>query len=1094
MIKKFFTCLALAMGLVACSVDDLDTPKVGSDGELKVNLVVPAMEQVATRDEFSEDAVNKLDMLIFSSTGLEQVVPASDLDITMNGKKYTVSYTLAQDLRVKRDLKLYFFANLNGITYPPSETELRRMTTAKAWSANDMVMSAEVMLTDVVDGTDVLLKRNGAKVEVRKGADWATATPDFAFDSYGMAAESRIIAGTLTDRELLPDATASSASSFRNEKTASYVNATANEGRDAKNRPFIIIKAPFEGVEYYYRVEFEKVETVNEKTTITKLDVMSNHEYRFLVKDVIGRGEATPEAAAQNPSSMDMLQIEVYDVCPQSYNMITDGIRELGVLHELSHNGNPTDAASNPGSKEYLYIKLYTVVESEYGIDPLKHLSAEASWIGFGTPEEVTDAETLGSASGVAGETKGKVYRVPVDFKTNRTPGNLKSKIKITWMGLSREVPVTWIREFSGKDLCSVSLSIKNHAGTEMAKVNDYWEFLEGNTTPVLYGVKTSQNNDSIRNAGLHFPLAYGIDDNHLWTYSYEVEFEDLNDGLAYNWKIQTTGVKGISVKKDGAILTPTTVNTNTGKLNVSIEFNPESAGWDYEVGKMILYIKATTASDIPANWQPYELSLYHCGFFDRPTKFRVDEQGSTLSQIVNHRVDMSEQDCYYYYEVREGPNGEYYWLDRNLGSQSAAYYIESTGNITYVGDADAAGGYYRAAAYNVGNAPKMYADLCPPGFEIPRVDAWNALRNSTNFTTSQIQNYYGAQFVNKKNQYVYFPRARYYGSDGVKTGESRAGYYWTQTAASGLEKDQIGNWLRYLKFSGSIASYDNAEVQGRMSSNGFAMSVRCVNKTKASDETYRTYFKVSGATHVYLYSHDNKGNRNPVTNWPGQVIGNYQTMGAGQIFSFSYESPNTDPKEFYVMFTFRDENGIWHTISKNTDGSAKYSINERSADLQGWKVIGDDVKDAEGNIEKSALNGTWKLQYDAEDGTASVSFIPGLPIVVPEKPKLETYRVYWSSSSSNPYIYLWNLSVNSLKSKDGTTSSPQNEKFYPAIYDGTKGKYYIEMSAYDNQDFIGNAILMKANSWGNNDSNKESGNLDIKISNSNANKEIYLN
>lgn len=1002
MIKKIFTYITLLMAMTACSVDEINAPSgLGPDGEISVTLDVPAMQVVSTRAD--EDAVASVTMLVLTGNTVQQQQTFSGADLdALGNKQYKVSCKLNPELHSKSDLKFYFFGNLpSGISFTTgttTEAEIKgSIKTDDLLSGGNMVMSAVANLSDITNGNSVALLRNAAKVTVTNAVEdaegYTPGTISYDFQVYGASTRSSIAAATINDNSYLGAAITASVGTNLNSEP--YVHNTLNNGRDAKNRPFIIVKAPFEGADYFYKVEFEKQDEDTQK--VTPLSLLCNHEYQVMITNVKAKGASTAAEAASLSSSISLLDVVINDFTPHSYNMISDGTRELGVSHELVYNGDPT---LEYAIENYIYVKLYSPDSSEYPLTA-SHLSVSDSWMVLGTPVELTEEEDTGDSSNMDSNFKGKVYRVPVFFQKTKDPGSANGKIYVTWKGLSREIPVTWTRDFEGQDLCTVHLTInKPGSATPVystktdGQVEDYWEFIQ---KPRCYGLKTSENNDKIRNAGLHFPINYGGSTSSTrWSYEYEVTFKDLNDGNAYDWKCETSGISGVTLSR-----TSGTANAG-GTVTLTVKRTPSGDDWDYEVGKLTFSIAAPGTQE----WTTYSLDLYHTGFFDNPILFRN----------ADHRIDMTQQDEFYYYEVIQGPAGKYYWLDRNLGSHSAAMYIEATGEITYMGDEIAAGGYYQAAHYNNGGDPDMYVDLCPEGYEIPRVDVWNTLRNSAAFITSQTGTYYRADFTNSAGQVVYFPKALYYDANGpTKIGESRAGYYWTSTKADGLEKDQIGNWLRYLKLSGSIASYDNAEVNGRQDSKGMAMMVRCVNKTDAPTTTYRTHFNVAHATHVYLYSlvdpdaPDTRANRNPVFNWPGKAIGNYITMQElTQLVPFSYESNTTKPEDFYVMFTFRDEDGIWHTMSKGTGTTTIYSTDRAPENLIGWKVVGDTWINKDRVAVTTNVGGTWYCDFSTTAKTAEVYFEEGEEVEIPVYKDLTIYYTN-PNSWSEVWVYAYN-------------------------------------------------------------------------------------
>ena len=1003
MIKKLFTYMTLLLSLSACSVEDIEAPSaLPADGELTLNLAVPDMETVGTRAD--ENSISDVTMLVLSSKGVEQ---ATKYTLTADNKlsdanQYRLKATVDQELRAKTGLKFYFIANmrsnvntetLKGLT----EAQLKALPSSYVMNNNDqaaattkMIMSGSRTLNEILAGNTVTLCRNSAKITVNKGkknddGTWTALTDTYPFDVYGTASSSSLVSGALAGTEYIEDAVTPSSYSF-GDKTIAYVHRTNNLGRNSQTRPFIVVKAkyPENGTDYYYRIEFEKFNETTKK--FETLPILSNHHYQVLIQEVKGKGDTSVEAAAKNPTSL--IQATIYDYSPQAYNMITDGSRELGVSGRLVHNGNITTG----GTPEYIYIKVYSPDKDEYKSPATNvKVTCNVGWLSFGTIAAVSTAGDVGTViPGISTDYKGTIYRVPVHFNRTLSPGDLSGVITVTWKGLTREIPVEWTRDFDASELCTVHLTITDNSGTTKystrASGTNYWSFIRNKS--LCDGLEEEQCNGNARNEGLHFPVNYG-GPSARWKYSYELSFNNLNDGNAYKWRVSTSGINGLTLSK-------TSGSSTTGTADFTITHDNTTDNWDYKVGKLKFEISKPD-EDV---WTAYEIDLYHTGFFDNPKRFRNS----------NHRIDTAEKDFFYYYEVISGP-GDTHWLDRNLAATSAAYYVEADGDIEYEGKQESAGGYYCAAAYNNGGNPTMYTDLCPPGFEIPRVTEWNQLRNSSRFVTSQSGTSYQAKFTNDAGQVIYFPRCRFYDADRkTKTGESRAGYYWSQTAADGLEKDQIGNWLRYLKFSGSIASYDNGQVNGRDNSKGSAMSVRCVNVTTPSQTVMRTFFNVSGATHVFLYSLDSRGNRNPVTHWPGKAIGNYVTMGNAdgtgsgtQLFNYSYESTTTAPQDFYVMFTFRDINGIWHTMSKGTNGQTVYSNDKNPSTLNGWKVVGDTW-----NGKTTALNGTWNCNYNPTTGTATVTYSD--PSVIPPviEPIPDVLTIYYTNPGNWNKVYLY--------------------------------------------------------------------------------------
>lgn len=1028
----------MALVLLGCSTDDifLLPNGVGEDGSLEVNLTVPQMESVRTRaDQF---AISTLRMLVFDGNDGKLLQLSDDIypDLKTIGNAsdhtYTLKVNLKAGVRDKSDLQFYFIANyadeiiehlkenetvLDDLLNPAID-ELTYNTPLA--SDQNIRMSGKADLRNMTSGDAVYLKRNAAKITVSD----KSATADepgstyYPFRAYGMANEASIFAGA---EEKCGDPTVADVSSeisVAAEGTtagdnASYVHPT-KKNIDSTVRPFIIVKAPYDGQQYYYRVDFRRaIKNAGKITEVEDLDVKPDHWYKFLVEDITGAGDTTEAEAAKHPSSL--ITVEILDVTPTSFNMVTDGSRELGVSHEVVYDG------AEAGEKS-LYIKMYSINNSDYPVasvdnfkDKIVNLSDE--WMDVKSVDDVTNT----SEGGNLGAGSGKVYKVTIEFKGTKSPGTLEGEISVDWKGLNRMVPVTWKRDFKGSDLCSVKLTIEgntrtvngsNVTYTDKTVLNkvDYWDFLEK-----VKGVSADANLGTARNEGLHFPLMYGYQ-GHEWEYKYEVTYNQLVEGN-FEYKIYSTGsIINTNFKVTGGGITgggSGTEVSGTANGQLVVEVTKPTNSWLYTYGEMVLSIKNVTSG----KWDDFPLDLYHTGFFH------------------NHGTDSSAN--WFYYEVL-GDDDNNYWLDRNLGATAAGpCVVDSDGSIN--GTEDAIGNYDRPYSYNntIDNQPTLKENVCPPGFMIPREETWNSIRNNNRFvktiTGGTYKAYLGSTVAGKR---IYFPRSRYKDANNTLSGEPRAGYYWSSTPSVGFEKEELGNWMQAFVISGSITSYMPAELN--RSNDGWAMNVRCVNRTSDSGNMYRTYFNVVGATHVFLYNNSN-GQRTAATTWPGKAIGDYTTMQNGQSMSFVLDSPTTEPGDWYVIFNYKDENGKIHTYSKATDGSTRYTDNVAQKDLEGWKVVGDT------NVTpNSKLGGTWTITYNAADAwsTGKLTFKEGNQI---DDVKTYKYRIYWpydAAKWNGVKIYNDNYSVAGGSYTGFSSGTIQNQ---------TNGKYgkYSNSLAY---------------------------------------------
>lgn len=1071
MLKRIATYTTIALALCACSDEDFTLPNgVGEDGSLDIRIAVPEMQTVTTRAGVDEDAVNSITMLVISESSVAQVASYSGSDISLAGNnEYSLSVKLDPSIRSNSNLRFYFIAN-SSATFDKGYAEeavMQETYTDVINSDGSMTMSGTADLATLTSGTSAPLYRNAAKVSVSAGREVASETdPDqkeieilsnnYDFSVFGTAADASVVAGTSVD--LAGDPTAATLTTEVATDPAAYIHPT--KATSGALRPYVVLKATYNGADYYYRVDFRNKA---DDGSIKDLDLESNHWYKVVVTAINGAGSATVADAAKNPSPL--VEATIYDVVPESYNMVTDGIRELGVSHELLYEGEP-------GLTEDIYVKLYSPNDSEYPeptVDAWKSrseklVSTTYRWLTLDAVEDVTETFTDATT------TNGKVYKLSVKFNATETPGTLNALINVDWQGLHREIPVTWKREFKGSDLCSVALTIKPDEGSDI-NYDNYWSFLKEKVN----GVTAEQNGGNIRDEGLHFPVMYGdveFDDNgtptyKTWTYSYTV---------TYNAKVIENAEWKLSSDLPEVKLSATSGTGNGSPLTVDVTWNGNS--WDYKTGTLLLEV-----ANADGGWTKYPLDVYHTGFFHDHTAEGISEAGKSTS---DYRVggQPAANKPIYYYEVLEGPSGNH-WLDRNLGATASGLYIATSAGADYYGNPAAAGGYYRAAGYVNGGNPKMYEGLCPPGYEVPREETWNSVRNSTWFSTSQSGSYYDASMRCTNGMRIYFPKVGYY-AENTRTGESRAGYYWSSTAASGLEKDQIGNWLRCLQFSGSVTTFINGQVQGRSSANGYAMSVRCVGKTPESKDTYRTDFNVSGATHVYIYSVNANGSRNIVYPWPGKAIGNYSTVktDGSTMMNFSYESKTTPAEKFYVIFSYKDASGKIHTVSKTSDGNTLYSTNQNPANLNGWRVVGD--KSFSGTT--TACGGTWNVtspttesavvSYGGHNSSNSGQFVIYLCNLENWDDVTLVYQIYQGGLTSKtekkgelvqnfyPKFYKFTIAlgpnddgIGTISFKHGTaqTSTISNESY---LSNGTGENKIPSGSYFNNYDMARNKVL----------------------------------
>lgn len=1074
MLKRFLIYIFSLLFLSTCG-DDLNMPEhngFDSNGCVDLTFSIPEVKTVATRSE--DDEVKKITALVFDgnqeSSQLLQIKDFTASEITdLSSGRYKVNLQLDKAIVGNKTLYFYFIANPPSsiiFTKNMSLSDVKIICTDEISNTDGYVMSGKASLSECIS-SDIPLIRNAAKITVtdRKETTEGQYEPGnnkYNFAIFGDATESSILAGTT------PTLSAPSNSYiFPNDITESnerLSHPTLNTGEN-EAASFIIVKAQYQNKNYFYRLDFKiKEKDSNGKDIEKYLDIESNHWYQVFILSVDGIGYDSPKEAAKHPVSL--ISYDIHDHSPVVFNMITDGLRELGVSHEVNYSGEPTQGNPYP----CFYIKVYSPVDSEQTIKK-EDISIPEDWLEI--VEDIVDVtefnennSPIAGSDAVAGSdkesctnNKGKIFKVSLNFKETSNLGSLESKITVNWKGLSRVIPVIWTREFMGSDLCDVKLTIHKADGSEFSQVDNYWGFLNNSTSSnnngKLYGIAPDNNNGKIRNEGLHFPIMYGdrnTGNDKRWYYSYDVTL-NVFEGKSFEYSFELAGDNAIKnhVTINGNSVSSSRFSSDSGSKpnftvsrpgnaypNATLEDDSQN-DYEYGIGKLIIHVypKEGDTNTIEKETS-FSINLYHTGFFHYDNQYGMSQSNG----VKDSKYIKVNQNNYLYYEVVpiRGASRMRYWLDRNLGATSAGQYIQDSNGNTYHGDPNAAGGYYKVASYSQYNDPVMYDSgsnrVSPPGYRVPKQTVWDAMRNSSNFKLYDAGSYFTSYYDtgNPEIGKVYFPKARYM-EGNVSKGESRTGYYWTQTAATGTEKEEIGNWLKVLSISGTSSSYIFGQV-GRGSESGYSMSVRCINDIPDNRQKLRTHFNVSGATHVYLYQLKN-GVRTATTTWPGHAIGNYSTMTEGKWFNFSFESDVFNPDDLYVIFNFIDENGIIKTMCQESIGKdlqTQTSINPQSA--TGWKIKDitvDDLKDPNyPNISGSTALGYWWKAFTSTSKNKVYCY----------SVNTSSKRVYFKNNSnwSQPHIHMWKNGGSQTTTWPGVEMNHLNENYWyydvPITYD----------------------------------------------------------
>lgn len=928
----------LGLGLSGCS-DDLEVSKGLNDvpdGYIQLEFNVP--EPIVVNTRAGDSSIETLDIFIFNSEG------------TSFYQKETLSNVpsgVAQTIKLSGNAKnngrtIYAVANKAGLdaSYNSVE-ELEKVVLSESISEeNGLVMTGKISVTASEKSVSLDLTRNVAKITMafdenvkaytlkgfkvnnanKNGYVGATTNTSYKYNN----TNSVEIVG-VSEAYLYPVETIAS-SKINSNATGAYLIIQASPAGEAST-------------DYYYCLSIKDKE----------YDIEPNHIYAVTIEEINHAGfPSENDAIANVETGSQWVKYTIHDHAAKVMTMTSDGIRELGSERTIGM----TSASAT------LIVKCYSPISSEISDNkPLVRVK-EGDWLSVGTATKVTNPEKSGTDKDEDSDNTGIQWSFPLT--ANNVYSDVTATLSVSWMGLTREVKVIYDVMFNVKDICVVNVYFLedrpsdytyayNSSGEPTDHDNNfrkYWQALDGSTgasDEKLIGLDAKgMGAKKVRNEGLHFPMPYGknytIDEDGVsikgsWTrYEYLLDFALDPKWRFYGWKITEVKVQGDDKNMVEAILVAGSYNY--GDNGQVIVRSTGKNGFDYWTGKIyITLVKDEDSITIP-------LDIYHTGFF-----YRNDNVNTTNGT----------SNAWYYYEVV--PMGSYYWLDRNLGAKSNQMFVDNSTSTTpkIIGNADAKGLFYTIGEGGTWDAedsdPTISDEVCPPGYHIPNVTEWDDLRLNPNFTSESLtsgNDNYISNFYDSPNSLIgqiYFPKAKYQGKDkegnafsvgsvapSADKGDAGAGYYWSRTVSSGLEKEETGQWLKVLNLSGSSNTYINGNV------NFDRMNVRCVAGATPSPETkHAIEFNVRGATHVYLYTGDDN-NKSGIFTFPGKAVGTFQAVkdianDDQKYLHFSYTG-SYSYNQLKVFFTLVEDSGKVTIISNNT-GSDPVTLEN----AVGWEV-----------------------------------------------------------------------------------------------------------------------------------------------------------
>ena len=301
-ISKYFAMCAIALlGLAntSCMSDDIESTAAcdysvvleykvgGSATETRAAVTRAAVEDGS--EDLNENLINRLDLFVFDAAGkLVKSLPLTDTSVQGSPTTEYKHKKLESDQLKRSEITgntLYLVANLDNISGITTLDGLKAATINKAATFNpkakqtSFVMDAKMEETkQIVNGTihiQFQLKRALAKIRLNVQDDKGktVAPTEYACQLIHYAADGAILAeGNINDNALNKDAAASSkvtAPAVTQDNKAvfySYANSWIDTSKDPKaeepidvtKQTYILLKAKYNGKDYFYKVPVNK--------------------------------------------------------------------------------------------------------------------------------------------------------------------------------------------------------------------------------------------------------------------------------------------------------------------------------------------------------------------------------------------------------------------------------------------------------------------------------------------------------------------------------------------------------------------------------------------------------------------------------------------------------------------------------------------------------------------------------------------------------------------------------------------------------------------------------------------------------------------
>ena len=775
-IKKLTIWLFMLLAMVSTACSDIrdivggDTPDVPSDGVV-LTLKLPNFTKntVATRAN-EQPQINSLCVLCYDAE--DKYLGRSNITGADIKPKGSDSY----DVKVKAEpgtATLHIVANTT-ITDSDAKDAEGKNNLYNATRDGNLNLDAPVCWGSVkVDSLlspspKVWLFRQFAKASVIKDD-----TKVKNFEITGFKLFNTATKGTIATKSL--DKVALSSVAYTHEENYSMGEHPFYE-TPAAGKAYMIIKAKYNGgPDTYYKVEFFN------NGTSTQMDLLRNHHYQVKVTAVNHEGWAT-EDEAKNNLSENRLSVEVVDDNPPIVDMIACKDYELGVCGKQTVNGNAVKAT-------------ITFVTTKQHPEDFSVVSNNPDWISVPTDYKSKASYNVLPTSAEHPST-GTLYTIDLTLTENCQSTAHAGTVTITSGDLSRVVEIEQLGYDFRQNRIVKMRDLENNSSD--LNQDNYFSWMDSK----LQGIKPKENQDRVRNDGLHF-------------------FVGKNQVYYLIPKLQ--GDQKLTCNDPRVKVDEKSVNGFYKVMLADNSADNYETWYNDEAFTIIFNTNARTTITI-------SYPVYHVGLFAQLTG-----EAATFYQLGK-----SKASGWYYYEMvdveakitkKDGTTEykTYHMLDRNLGATNNGYYSPST--TALAGNEGAIGGYFKISEsdnsdqYPAKTDDRVVEALAIGDFKVCDNKCLQGLIDNNNLAIVEEKTHYGEKYnclrINTKDRdipQIFIPMSGYYegksNEDPVYKDSNHANL-WTSSLLSvyqGFSSTSLeyGFWYLYLDAFGKSLNLSN--------------------------------------------------------------------------------------------------------------------------------------------------------------------------------------------------------------------------------------------------------------------------------------------